>query len=189
MNWFRRGREAAGKSDAELVEGIRRGDEDCWKEIFRRHHGPVFRYASQMTGSVDLAEDATQEAFVMLLEQPGRFDPALGSLGGWLLGIARKKLLKIVPSREEPPPEDAAVDAESALDVLTREEAREAVREAIDALPIVFREVVLLIEFEELAYEDAAVALGVPLGTVRSRLHRARAMLAAALGKKRRVAL
>ena len=188
MNWFRRRGEADGKPDAELVEGIRRGEESCWREIYRRHHGPVYRYALRMSGSAETAEDAVQEAFLTLLERPERYDAALGPLGGWLLGVARKKVLKSGAPTVELEGGDAAAEGESALDAMTREEAREAVREAVAALPEVYREVVLLIEFEEMAYEDAACALGVPVGTVRSRLHRARAMLAASLARRRGVA-
>jgi RNA polymerase sigma-70 factor (ECF subfamily) len=186
MSWFGRRRECGAKTDAELVEGIRRGDEACWREIYRRHHGPVYRYALYMSGSAEAAEDAVQEAYLTLLERPCRYDAALGSLGGWLLGIARKKVLKSAmaqgPDFEE---FDRAAEGETALDALTREETRGAVREAVRALPEAYREVVALVEFEEMSYEEAAQALGVPLGTVRSRLSRARAMLAAELGRKR----
>jgi len=189
MSWFGRREDVQGKSDAELMEGVRRRSEACWKEIFRRHHGPVYRYALRMSGSAEAAADAVQDAFLLLVEQPGRFDPSLGSLGGWLVGVARKRVLKYPPAAGEAGPADVALEGDSALEALTREEAREAVREAVNALPEAYREVVLLVEFEEMAYEDAAVALEVPVGTVRSRLHRARALLAAALAGKRRVAL
>ncbi|MBN8729265.1 MAG: sigma-70 family RNA polymerase sigma factor [Acidobacteria bacterium] len=181
MNWFRPSFDPLSAADCELVVRLRSGDEACWRELYRRHQDRLYRYALRMTGSAATASDITQETFVAFLEQAHRYDPAQAPLGAWLLGIARNRVRKSFtataawePLEDAPPPEAPGHDP---LTSLTHAEQLAAVRVAVDALPPAFREVVVLIEFEEMSYEETAAVLGVPAGTVRSRLHRARALL------------
>jgi RNA polymerase sigma-70 factor (ECF subfamily) len=132
-----------------------------------------------------------------LIRDPGRFDPARGTLGGFLYGIARNHLRKRWEQDRHsvPLPDDAdsvgrtlgqiAVPADGnghgaiqdSHDLLSSLETIGRVRQAIGTLPENYREVVVLCELEEMSYEEAAAALECPLGTVRSRLHRARTLL------------
>ncbi|MFN7919953.1 MAG: sigma-70 family RNA polymerase sigma factor [Bryobacteraceae bacterium] len=171
-------RDQAGPDDAELLAQSRRGNQDAWTELFRRHSGPVFRYLVQMTASPALAEEIAQDTFVFLLDQSSRFRPERGMLRPWLIGVARNKLQRAVERhrRFEQLDGDWAAAHDADRDVLARE-----VRSAVAELPPEFREVVVLCELEELDYAEAAQVLGCPVGTVRSRLYRARRMLMKAL--------
>lgn len=183
-------------SDDDLTVRLRAGDEDAFTFVFRRWQGPLFRFALHMSGNRTLAEDATQEVFMTLIRQTAQFDSAKGKLGAFLFGIARNQVLKRL-ERERPytalaPDWEEASDlrAESASGAAQSEdEVRavviEQVRHAILTLPPDYREVVALCDLEEMSYDEAAVALGCAAGTVASRLHRGRALLAAKLRKAR----
>jgi RNA polymerase sigma-70 factor, ECF subfamily len=184
-------------SDDDLTIRLRAGDEDAFTFVFRRWQGPIFRFALHMSGNRTLAEDATQEVFMTLIRQTAQFDSAKGKLGAFLFGIARNQVLKRLERERpytalEPNWEDASDSrAESAKQLSgaaqSDEEARagmiEQVRHAILTLPPDYREVVALCDLEEMSYDEAAVALGCAAGTVASRLHRGRALLAAKLRK------
>jgi RNA polymerase sigma-70 factor, ECF subfamily len=184
-------------SDDDLTFRLRAGDEDAFTFVFRRWQGPIFRFALHMSGNRTLAEDATQEVFMTLIRQTAQFDSAKGKLGAFLFGIARNQVLKRL-ERERPytslaPNWEEASDsrAESAMqskgaaqpDAEVRAEVIEQVRYAILTLPPDYREVVALCDLEEMSYDEAAVALGCAAGTVASRLHRGRALLATKLRK------
>jgi RNA polymerase sigma-70 factor (ECF subfamily) len=161
-----------------------------------------------MSNCRQTAEDLVHDTFVELLRQPGRFDPTRGSVQGYLFGIARHRLSRIarvsVRDSELPAGDDAdeAVDgaragalaaggdetaaapwgsAEDTGEALDRARNIELVRAAVFDLPRVHREVVALCDLEELPYATVAAILGCPIGTVRSRLSRARALLATRL--------
>jgi RNA polymerase sigma-70 factor (ECF subfamily) len=171
-----------------LVAQLRAGDEASWRELYRRHQGRLYRYALRMSGSTATAEEITQETFVAFLEQSERYDAAQSPLAAWLLGIARNRVRKAYAAAEPwDPIDDSPIPTpeHDPLAALTHAERLAAVRAAVQALPPAFREVVVLIEFEELSYEDTAAALGIPMGTVRSRLHRARALLMDALASQK----
>jgi RNA polymerase sigma-70 factor (ECF subfamily) len=164
------------------------GDEQALAALYRRRQGNVYRFALQMSGSPALAEDVTQEVFMVLLRDGHNFDPARGSLNSFLLGVARNHVLRrlerdrfYVPIDEDSE-NDSAANALSAtgdgpLDELSRSELIESVRKAVLSLPARYREVVVLCDLQELSYAEAAEVLGCAVGTVRSRLHRARALL------------
>jgi RNA polymerase sigma-70 factor (ECF subfamily) len=167
------------ESDEKLLEGALRGDEESFAVLYRRRNGPVYRFALHMSGDAALAEDVTQEVFLALLETGRRFDAERGSLLSFLYGIARNRVLRRLENKppEEPVAEDAAAD-DDVLDDLTRRETIEHVRRAVLSLPPLYREAVVLCDLESASYDEAAVALACPVGTVRSRLSRGRAMLA-----------
>ena len=123
-----------------------------------------------------------------LMREAGRYDAARGSLAAYLYGIARHHVLRAL-ERERPfvPIDEAAAEGapsdehtaahETLLDELARGETIDRVRQAVLALPPHYREVVVLCELHEMSYTEAAAVMGCAVGTVRSRLHRARAML------------
>jgi RNA polymerase sigma-70 factor (ECF subfamily) len=173
-------------TDDELLMRMRHGDEQAFVSLYRRRQSAIYRFAMHMSGSAPTAEDVTQEVFLALIREDCGFDPERGSLSAYLFGIARKLVLRYLErGRPDMPlesygdetlrPELAAAD--NPLVDLTRKETLDALRRAVLALPRRYREVVVLCDLEELDYADAAVALGCPIGTVRSRLHRARALL------------
>ena len=173
--------------EATLLRRAREGDEGAFAELYATHHGPIYRYALRMCGP-DAADDVLQETFVVILERAQGFDPARGTFGAYLFGIARHMVLKQLGPKyqlaqpigpnEPPQPPDA-------LDTLTERERIAAVRVAIASLPPVYREVVVLCDLEELEYPEAAHIVGCPIGTIRSRLHRARALLLSKLASLR----
>lgn len=183
-------KDATQRSDDDLLLWIRAGDEDAFTALYRRQAG-VYRFALQMSGSPSVAEEVTQEVFLVLIRQPEQFDPAKGSLVLFLFGIARNRVLRClererwyVPISNDSLENDSSLgqgctptSLEDPLDGLTQRETIERVRQAVQALPLNYREVVVLCDLQELSYEEATQALGCALGTVRSRLHCARALL------------
>lgn|SRR5689334_11780545 len=167
-------------SDRELLEEALGGVEDAFTALYRRRQGGVYRFALQMTGSIAVAEDVTQETFLALLMHGGRYDESRGTLAAFLIGIARNLVLRRLDrnSRIELEITEECAGSDDVLEDLTRRESIEHVRSAVLSLPPVFREAVVLCDLQDATYEEAASALACPVGTVRSRLSRARAMLA-----------
>lgn len=180
--------------DSEVLMRIRSGDEEAFLGLYRRRQSAIYRFALHMSGSASVAEDITQEVFLVLLRGECGFDPERGTLSGYLFGVARKLLLRqlergranvpLEMDGDEPALPELRV-VQSPLDDLTHRERIEALRRAVVTLPRRYREVVVLCDLEEVDYADAAVALGCPVGTVRSRLHRARALLLEKLHRER----
>jgi len=178
-------------SDSELLQSMLAGDEDALAALYRRRRSSVYRFALQMCGSQALAEDVTQEVFMVLIRERPVFDPARGSLNAFLLGVARNHVLRrlrrerfYVALAEDSDNQGSTNDAARTtgpLDNLTRTEAIESVRRSVLALPERYREVVVLCDLQEMSYAEAAEVLGCAVGTVRSRLHRARGLLIAKL--------
>ena len=174
-----------------LVERMRRGEEAAFVQLYRRHSDRVYRLALLYGGSAALAADVTQDAFVHFISHPDQYDPARGALGAWLCGVARNLARKARGEREDATdPADLADDANlpeahvegrTPLDTVLRAEAAEHVRRAIAALAPRYRDVLVLCELSELSYAEAAQICGIDIGTVRSRLSRARARLALSL--------
>jgi RNA polymerase sigma-70 factor (ECF subfamily) len=185
----------SSQTDDELLLRLRKGDEQAFTALYRRRQGAIYRFALHMSGSSAVAEDIVQEAFLALLREECGFDPERGTLSGYLFGIARKLVLRnlergrsnvpLQAETDEAAPRELAV-IDDPLAGLTRHETIEALRRAVQALPRRYREVVVLCDLEELDYADAAVALGCPIGTVRSRMHRARALLLEKLHQERK---
>jgi RNA polymerase sigma-70 factor (ECF subfamily) len=163
--------------DEILLQWAGRGDEAAFTELYRRRQGGLFRFALQMTGSERVAEEVTQEVFLTVVRAMSDFDAGRGTVQSWLYGIARNCVLRHF--RREPPTvalEEAPERVVMADD--DRDESIAAVRQAVLSLPEPFREAVVLCDLQELSYQQAAGALDVPIGTVRSRLSRGRALLA-----------
>ena len=209
-----------------LLRRMVAGDEAAFTLLYRRKHPAIYRFALHMSGNAAIAEDVTQEVFMTLIRDAKRFDPARGTLGGFLFGVARNHLRRRwEQERNSVPLPDSADELDAMMarsspgrvggkngtsgygngngsglsngsghangngngagvsayllhrDEFAALENVKRVRQAIATLPENYREVVVLCELDELSYEDAAAALDCPVGTVRSRLHRARAIL------------
>jgi RNA polymerase sigma-70 factor (ECF subfamily) len=150
--------------------------------LYRAQHPAVFRFALHMTGDRLKAEEVTQDVFVWLIHHPKAFDPARGEMGAFLLGVTRKFLLKRFAAEKRFVPFEPAFDR--ANPEPSAEADTEDLRRAILALPPAYRAAVVLCDLEGKSYDEAAVLLECALGTVRSRLHRARALLARKLRVK-----
>jgi RNA polymerase sigma-70 factor (ECF subfamily) len=174
--------------DIGLLEGARRGDASAFSGLFDRYQGPIFRYAAHMCGR-DVADDVVQETFLAVLRGGGRYDASRGPVVSYLFGIARHLVLKRLSAREmvgfdEDWADGANLPQEetpSVLESLTRAETIAAVRLAVQSLPPAYREAIVLCELQEMSYEAAAGIAECPVGTIRSRLHRAKALLVAKL--------
>ena len=173
-------------NDQQLLRQLARGDESAFVTLYERYQGPLFRFALHMTGNSAMAEEVTQEAFMLVIANPKAYDPAKGSIAGYLFGIARNLTRRSLEQRSHDVAiivDEIAQEAEGAgdeLDLLaelTRAESLEYLRKAVLALPEQYREVVVLCELEEMTYPEAAAILECSEGTVASRLHRAKAML------------
>jgi RNA polymerase sigma-70 factor (ECF subfamily) len=185
----------SSETDDQLLFRLRNRDEQAFVALYRRRQAAIYRFALHMGGSASAAEDITQEVFMALLREECGYDPERGTLSGYLFGIARKLVLRnlergradvaLETDGDEMVAHELAV-TDDPLAGLTRHEAIEALRRAVQALPRRYREVVVMCDLEELDYADAAVALGCPIGTVRSRMHRARALLLEKLNQDRK---
>ncbi|MBL8295874.1 MAG: RNA polymerase sigma factor [Bryobacterales bacterium] len=154
-------------------------NENEFRSVFLDHQDAVYRFAWRMTNSPAAAEDVTQEAFLALLRHPARFDHSRGSLRAYLFGVARNLVLK--HWRDERRWDRLEEDDFVAPTVAPGADAAEVVGAAVKALPPLQREVLVLAEYEELSLEEIAVAVTAEVGTVKSRLHRARVNLRGAL--------
>ena len=144
-----------------------------FQAAFDQHKDAIYRFAWRMSGSAAAAQDITQDVFVGLLRYPDRFDPARGALRAFLLGIARNLALKHWRTEHRfEPLDDEAVVAEP-ID-LERGDVGDIVGKAVRALRPLQREVVILIEYEGLTLAEVARAVDTDVGTIKSRLHRAR---------------
>ena len=144
-----------------------------FQAVFEQHKDAVYRFAWRMSRSPAAAEDITQDVFVGFLRHPGRFDPGRGTLRAFLLGIARNLALKHWRAEHRFEPLDGEAVVAESVD-LGRGELGDMVGRAVRALRPLQREVVILAEYEGLTLAEIAQAVEADVGTVKSRLHRAR---------------
>jgi RNA polymerase sigma-70 factor, ECF subfamily len=178
--------------DDVLLRLAAKGDEDAFTSLYRRHQAAIYRFALRMTGNAWASEEIVQDVFMTLMREPKKYDSERGALAAYLYGIARNRVMKHL----ERIPREVQLDDQSEsgvqaiaglANVVTpmhwaeRQERMEQVRAAVLDLPAEFREAVVLCELEELSYEEASQRIGCPIGTIRSRLHRGRALLLAKL--------
>ena len=168
-----------------LIARIAAGDREAFAELYRRHRSLVYRFSAHMCGSASVAEDVVHEAFVAVIESAARYRPGRTEAKLWLLGIARNHARRAKAVRRTLSLEDEERAGASALTIecdpasdLDRQRHLISLRKAIVALPVRYREVVVLCDLHELSYADAAAAVGCAVGTIRSRLHRGRNILA-----------
>ncbi len=161
-----------------------------WEEVVRSHSARVYRLAYRLTGNRHDAEDLTQEVFVRVFRSLANYTP--GTFEGWLHRITTNLFLDMMRRRSRIRFEALGDDAAERLRgreptppaVYDERHFDADVQAALDELAPDFRAAVVLCDIEGLSYEEIAATLGVKLGTVRSRIHRGRAQLRAALGHR-----
>lgn len=174
----------APQTDAKLLQRALAGDETAFLALYGKLKSGIFRYAFYMTNSRTTAEEVTQEVFISLLKDGGNFRPDRGDVGAFAFGIARNFVRRI--NRRERPyeqlPEGDALESIAATESLggelIRHQTTRQVQTAIASLPDHYRQAVVLCDLCELSYEEAAARLQCAIGTIRSRLNRAHALLA-----------
>jgi RNA polymerase sigma-70 factor, ECF subfamily len=184
--------------DDVLLRRSATGDQQAFGAVYHRYQAQLYRFALRMTGNTWAAEEIVQEVFMTVIREPKKYDPRRGTLGAFLYGVARNRIMKHLERRPRDLPLDERTEDGFSLDTLASKEMtpaewadmrerRAQVRAAVFALPVEFREAIVLCELEEMSYEEAASALDCPVGTIRSRLHRGRALLLAKLELLREV--
>lgn len=172
--------------EARALRSALAGDEAAFTALYRRHRGTVYRFVWLLTGSAAQAADITQDVFIELLSGSSGYDAARGSLAAYLCGVARFRAYRTIDTRMQCVDDfDALVEAHAGDEVpalpsdgLERTRSLDMLYDAIRKLPPIFRDVLILVELQEMSYADAAAVAGIELGTVRSRLSRAKAKLA-----------
>jgi RNA polymerase sigma factor (sigma-70 family) len=162
-----------------------------WEEVVHQHSARVYRLAYRLTGNMHDAEDLTQEVFVRVFRSLSTYTP--GTFEGWLHRITTNLFLDQVRRKKRIRFDALSDDASERLAGREPDPSRayddahldDDVQRALDALSPDFRAAVVLCDIEGLSYEEVAATLGIKLGTVRSRIHRGRSQLRAALAHRR----
>ena len=180
-------KDAGLESDGRLIQLMMMGEEQGFVSLYRKYQGPVYRFALQVCGFHHIAEDVTQETFLSLIRAPQNYRAERGPLLLYLFGIARRLVWKSARRDRiyEALDNDRALPVslpEFANDFLRKDEARR-LRHAVLSLPRKYREVIVLCSLQELSYEEAAAVVCSSIGTVRSRMHRAKQLLLRKLRK------
>jgi RNA polymerase sigma factor (sigma-70 family) len=172
--------------DSEYMARLASGDTSALRFLYERHGRALLRFSAAMCRSRQVAEDLVHDTFVALLREPFSFDPALGTVYGYLCGVLRHRVSRhyrqqkrwvALDTNDDSSEPAAPPENHSPTDEIARSELTAAFRRAMLELPMQHREIIALCDLEELPYATVANILQVPVGTVRSRLHRARALL------------
>lgn len=173
--------------DAELVARVVDGDHDAFNQIMRNHEDRVFSVCMRLMGDRELALDATQETFLTTFRKADQFE-GNAALGTWIYRIAVNtcydQLRKQKRRRTDPIPDHLDPADQGAQDAVESAAVRPGIQRALAALPPDFRSAVVLSDIEGLSLPDVAEILGVPVGTVKSRVFRGRRLLAGELGNQ-----
>ena len=137
-----------------LLARMKKGDEDAFAELYRRHRDAVYRLAMLYSGSTAHAADVTQETFVHFITQPHQYDPMRGTLAAWLCGIARNMARRAVSGREDATdpevladdssPHESHIDRDTPLEKILKGETAEQVRRAVAQLKPHYRDILIL---------------------------------------------
>jgi len=173
-------------TDEDLLELAASGNEAAFTLLYQRHRDPVFRFAYRLLQSREMAEEITHDCFLSLIKKPKRFktDDRRASLRTYLCAAVRNLSFKHLRrgSNEVEIDDDASEGlktpvSQEPLQQLLDVEISEAVRKAVGTLPLLQREALILFEYEEMTLSEIAEVAGVDVGTVKSRLYRARERL------------
>lgn len=176
----------APRSDEALMRRVADNDMVAFAELARRYQQPLYRFACRMLGDAADAEDMVQETLLRIYQARTRFRPD-ATFKPWAFRIAANQCrdrLRWRRRRREAPLEAAAGRASGLADPVAEaatHELEDRLAQAIAALPEKHRAVFLMARYEDMPYEDVANALGIPVGTVKSRMNKAVRLLLAAL--------
>ena len=173
------GVDLSGAHDRDLIERLRDGDEEAFRELFHRYAGSAKALAQRVVRRPHLAEEIVQEAFMSVWKDPGAFDDERGSVRSWLMGTVHHRAVDLV-RREEAHRrraeaaipetiEEQADHAEQVVQQLSEPEERRIVRTALAELPTEQRTVLEMMYFDGLSQSQIAQRTSIPLGTVKSR--------------------
>jgi RNA polymerase sigma-70 factor (ECF subfamily) len=158
-------------SDWDCLERARKGDEDAWRLLFKRHNNSLIKFTSLITGSIDVAKDLAQESFIRLLRS--RTKHSDGNFKTYLSTIAYRLALKEKKRRQRSHNLDGfemAAETPTPLEALVEQEQSRHVVRAIHALPEHQRDILVLRFYREHSYDEIARITKLPLGTVKSRI-------------------
>ena len=186
-------------TDAELVLQCRNGSGEAWEVIVQRHQKRIYNLAYRFTGRFDLAEELTQEIFLRVWRGLRLYRADAGSFAAWIARVARNHLLDFIRKHKTEfahtdsvdEHHDRGVEFASPADgpgrIFDREERAREIHRLLLKLPVAHREAVILRDLEELTYDEMVTVLGVPLGTVKSRINRGRIELAKLVRNEKRI--
>ena len=178
---------ATEQTDERLLEQGANGNTAAFTVLYERYRDPIFRFAYRMLGSIEAAEDVAHDCFLGLIKDPGRFDRTKASLRTYLYAAARNQVAKRYQgfAREsgiDEIPDRRVAPAHEPIHKLLDDELANEVRSAIESLPPLQREALVLFEYEDLSLAEIAAIVGVDANTVKARLFRARDTLRGRLG-------
>jgi RNA polymerase sigma-70 factor (ECF subfamily) len=168
--------------DSRRMARLAAGDTSALRELYEKHGRALLRFSSAMCRSRQAAEDLVHDTFVALLRGPHLFDPEQGTAFNYLCGVLRHRISRHFRQQKRwvarvDGEDSAAAHEPGPADEIARSEVSAVFRQAMLELPLQHREIIALCDLEELPYHAVASILQCPIGTVRSRLHRARALL------------
>jgi RNA polymerase sigma-70 factor (ECF subfamily) len=173
--------------DEHLLAKFVAGEEWAYNELVKRYYKQIYQFLVRFLGRPDLAEDLVQEVFVKVYKSAGTFDPEK-KFKPWIYSIAANQGRDSLRSRSREDKQVIVRDSETQKTVslaeiipddnppeasLIETEEKEKVKRALDEMPDMFREILVLAYYDQLSYKDISDSLGIPLGTVKSRLHKA----------------
>lgn len=169
-------------SDSRLLDLAKCGEADAFAEIYARYRDSIYHYCLRLLKSDDLALDAVQETFLRMHNQMGTLHDGL-ALRAWLFSIARNYSFNSMRGArlKEPLDVDALSDEDTPYEIYVREEQSANLKALVDGLKPVYREVIVLKEYEGLSYAEIAAVTGTTESAVKSRLFKARKALTRAL--------
>jgi len=171
--------------DRSVIQALRKGEEQAYALVIDELHVPVYRFLLRLSRDSGIAEDLTQETFIALWQGVGSFK-GRSRFKTWVFGIAHRQFLRHKDKRTVETVElvDSDLSDPSDLSELVEEsQERARLRRAVYGLPDPYREVVCLAHFDGLSYRESAEVLGIPIGTVKSRMNSAFKLLREKLGE------
>ncbi len=166
-------------SDEELVEYVRKQDKEAYAEVIKRYKDRLLRYALYLSGDEDKAEDVVQESFVKAYINLNGFDTKK-KFSSWIYRIVHNEAMNILNENKRQLPLDNSIDFDSGVDLedqLIRKELKNKARDCLKRLPVIYKEPLLLYFLEEKSYEEISDVLRMPVGTVGTRINRAKLLM------------
>ena len=164
--------------DQELVRRVLAGQTDDFRMLVDRHQQSIFRFASGFVGNREEAQDVTQEAFLAAFANLSVYDSSRAAFSTWLFTIARNRCLNLLKQRRPIAHNEMdSIENVASADPIVSQELSQQLDRALSALPVEQRSAFVLAEIEELPYDEIARIEQTSLGTVKSRIHRAKQRL------------